>query len=440
MPNGAAGGGPPAEGIARYDPPGFMTDFDQIPGQLGQWSTAVSAWFDEVVEKEEKELGSQPCQYYNQLKTQPGPVIEQSIVWNGFPGTLLRRFGEANAMKAAERCLPLTEREDGQGPYMKGPVWSKLFYRPHDEYCEWRVERNPDGSIQRVTFTSEPPEYWQALHGDTLPNLEGKPTYPIAGDPQLLLDLYREYVSPEVQLEDLICAEDLYDELEEKVLYAKGSYNPYNRWNTTDGIMHLTQPANSLQAEIELGGNATILRERYGRRISDPDALVCGTRYGGANRCSDPTIGASVNELAALGCWVTLHNPVGLYMHHLETTGWSKPDGSPIEPEYFKILRGRPEFIERAVFEVPPEEGFTVSDIRIGDVPIDFGGQLAQYMTVRLIGLAAEPGHFKPKPLPCPHACLIGEDNPDYLIQPRPDDREPQADEARAFDYPDVLS
>jgi hypothetical protein len=203
--------------------------------------------------------------------------------------------------------------------------------------------------------------------------------------------------------------------------------------------MHLTQPANSLQAEIQLGGEATILRERYGRRLTDPDALICGVRYGGANRCSDPTIGASVNELAALGCWITLRNPVGLYMDHLETVGWSKPDGSPVEPEYFRILRGREGFIERAVFEVPPSEGFTVSDIRIGGVPIRYGGQLAQYMTVRIIGLAAEPGAFDPQPLPCDHSALIDPANPEYLIQPRPE-RGPRGDEVRAFDYPDVAS
>lgn len=426
-----------------YEPPGYMTDFDAVPGMREQWSNAVSGWFDEVIESEQKKLdpSAQQCQYYNQLKQQPGAPLEQPIVWNAFPGTTLRRFGEVNAMKASERMLPLTERQDGQGGFYKGPVWSKLFYRPQDEYCEWRVDRDEDGKIIRVTFTSEPPEYWQALHGGDLPNLEGEPTYPIAGDPQLLLDLYREYVSPEVELSDLVCTEDLVDESgsEPTVVYHKGSYNPYNCWNTTDGIMHLTQPANSLQAEIQLGGDATILRERFGRRITDPDALICGARYGGANRCSDPTIGASVNELAAIGCWVTLRNPVGLYMDHLEMTGWTKPDGSPIEPEYFRILRGREQFVERAVFEVPASEGFTVSDVRIGGVPITFGGQLAQHMTVRLVGLAAAPGAFTPKPLPCENTALIDPDRPGYLIQPRPE-RGPQGDEITAFDYPDVAS
>jgi hypothetical protein len=245
-----------------------------------------------------------------------------------------------------------------------------------------------------------------------------------------------------VQLDDLLCAEDLVDYSDPAnpaTVYPKGSYNPYNRWNTTDGIMHLTQPANSLQAEIQLGGDATILRERYGRLITDSDALICGTRYGGANRCSDPTIGGTVYELASLGCWITLRNPVGLYMDHLDLTGLTKPDGSPVEPEYFRVLRGDAErkLIERAVFEVPPGEGFTVSDLRIGGVPIRFGGQLAQLMTVRLVGLAAQPGAFRNQPMACEHKCIVDPANPAYLIQPRPE-REPCGHELPAFDYPDV--
>jgi hypothetical protein len=426
--------------IERYDPPGFMTDFEGIPGQLEQWSAAVSGWFDEVIAIERESLGKQPCQYYNQLLEQPSEPLEQEIVWNAFPGTLCRRFGEAVAMKAAEIPMPLTQREDGQGEYFVGPAWTNLFYRPHDEYCEWRVERDDEGRIVRVTFTSEPPEYWQALHGDVLANFNEEPTYPTTGDPGLLLDLYREYVNPGVQLSDLVCAEDLVDYSEPakpRVVYAKGTYNPYNRWNTTDGIMHLTQPANSLQAEIKLGGDATILLQRDGRRITDPDALICAARYGGANRRTDPTIGASVNELAALGCAITLRNPVGLYMDHLELTGWTKPDGSPVEPEYFRILRGRPGLIERAVFEVPEDEGFTVSDVRIGGVPISFGGQLAQFMTVKLVGLAANPGSFSNEPVEAQHSCCIDPANREYLIQPRPE-RDCAGEEIPAFDYPDV--
>jgi hypothetical protein len=173
--------------------------------------------------------------------------------------------------------------------------------------------------------------------------------------------------------------------------------------------------------------------------ITSPDALICGTRYGGANRCSDPTIGATVNELAALGCWLTLRNPVGLYMDHLDLTGITKPDGSPVDPDWFRVLRGDAEqqLIERAVFEAPAGEGLTVSDLSIGGRPIEFGGQLAQRMTVKLVGVAAQPGAFHNHPMPCAHHALIDPENPGYLVQPRPE-REPVGEEVTAFAYNDV--
>ena len=410
--------------ITAYDPPGFMTDFDRIPGHRAQWSRAVSGWFDECVEAEKYDLGGQPCQYYNQLKTQPsGPVLEQEIVWNGFPGTLRNRLGRARALAMADHPLPLTQAMDGlPGGYFYGGQWEHLYYRPQDEYCEWHVTRDPDGGIRRVTFTSEPPEYWQALHGDTLPDLSGEPAYPVTGDPRLLLELYQEYVSPQVRYEDLVCAVDLVDYYrpdDPYVVFKKGTYNPYNRWNTTDGIMHLTQPSNSLSAEILLGADATVLRigGRGGRIISDPDALICCAHYGGANRCSDPTIGASVNELAALGCAITLRNPVGLYMDHLELTGWAGPSGEPVDPAWFRIVRGRPGLIERAVFEVPDRAGFRVSDVTIGGVPITVGGQLSEHMTVKLVGLAATPGKFANKPAGCAGGCCADAANPAFLYR-----------------------
>jgi hypothetical protein len=278
------------------------------------------------------------------------------------------------------------------------------------------------------------------MHGDTLPGLDGTPSYPTVGDPDLLLELYRELVSPEVRYEDLICAVDLIDYSDPAnptVVYPKGAYNPYNRWNTTDGIVHLTEPANSLSAEIKLGADATVLRAKGpdSRKVSDPDALICCARYGGPNRSSDPTIGSSVNELAALGFAITLRNPVGLYMDNLDMTGWAGPGGQPVDPTWFRVVRGRPGLIERAVFEVPERAGFRVSDVTIGGVPITVGGQLSEHMTVKLVGLASEAGKFKNTPADCAAGCCADAANPDFLFyrrlgSPCPPGRIP------AFDYP----
>ncbi|GAA2161919.1 hypothetical protein FHX52_3461 [Humibacillus xanthopallidus] len=392
--------------LPQFDPPGFLSDFNAQ--MLQQWSTAVSGWIDGNIAIVQAELapGDQP-QFYNESRTEtPGEPLDQVIGWSGFPGTFRDRWGRQMALDLADNLMPLTQRMDGPGSYFVGELWGNIFYRPQDEYCEWRVTRDDQGRITRVTFTSEPPEYWQALHGDTLPDMSGTPRYPFAGDKQLLLELYREYVDPQVQLADLECQQDLVDHSDPanpQVIYPKGSYNPYNRWNTTGGIMHLTHPANSLSAEINLGALASVQRTANGRTVIDPEALISGAAYGGLNRCSDPTIGSTVNELAALGAFVTLRNPVGLAMHHLSLEGFRTPGGEPVDSSFFTVLRGQPEqgLIEHAVFAVPAGEGYTVSDLTIGGIPITHGGQIAEHIVVNIVGRAAGLGHFANTPVAC---------------------------------------
>jgi hypothetical protein len=384
--------------ISRYSPPGYLADFDHIDGQLQQWSDAVSSWFDESIDKEAQDLEGQRCQYYNQLAPDPpaGPVIKQDIVWNAFPGNQLHLWGRDYALVFADHLLAMDQIWEIPGPWRRyGPWASDLYYRPQDEYCEWRVERDAQGRIRRVTFTSEPPEYYQALSG-LVPGDNGKDVV-FTGSKKVLLDLYREYVHPDVQLDDLFCRADLYAPNGELV-YGEGWYNPYNKWNTTHGLMHLTHPSNTLRAEIQLGADATVLRSFEGRRVADPDTLIARGGYGGNNRCSDPTIGASVNHLAALGYAVTLADPVGLYMDHLDMTGFTLRDSAaPIDPDWFRIVRGRQGLIERAVFEVPATQG-TVSDVKIAGEPIRHGGQLAERMTVKLVGMAALGAGMDNKP------------------------------------------
>lgn len=432
-----------------FSPPGMLQDFATIPGQLLQWSDAVSGWLSENIDlaKREQYFGSPPGDdlpfpFYNQaVTTPPQPFIDQPIVWNGFPGTLRNRWPRPIALDAADQLFPLTQRMDGPGRYFTGPVWDRHFYRPQDEYCEWRVTRDDQGRIVRVTFTSEPPEYWQALHGDELQNMNGVPTYPFSGDKALLLELYREMVGPQVQLSDLECPEDMVDYTDPDnpvVVYGKGQYNPYNRWNTLGGIVHLTHPANSLSAEINLGAAAAVRYHQDGRPIVDPDGLICAARYGGLNRASDPTIGSAVNELASLGAFVTLRDPIGLAMHHLDMAGLSAPNGEPVDSSFFRVLRGDPDafLIERAVFEVPASEGYAVSDITIGGMPITRGGQLAERMVVNIVGRASGLGSFDIAPAPAESLGCQDDLQPNYLFY-RNAPGQPCAPVAReAFAYP----
>jgi hypothetical protein len=80
---------------------------------------------------------------------------------------------------------------------------------------------------------------------------------------------------------------------------------------------------------------------------------------------------------------VTLANPVGLYFDGLLTGGWETTDGS--DPKsYWCCLRGTEEKPVRAVYEVPADRGFVVGDITINGRRIDFGAQIADFITTRL--------------------------------------------------------
>jgi hypothetical protein len=364
----------------KFDPPAFLPDLGRVPGLLGEWSGAVSTWFDSTIAVETelyKHHKVEPLvQYFNPVKTRPdGPVVEQAITWNAFPKELLRTLGREEAMAEADRLRPLSAYRP-----TSGGVLDRTLYRPHNEYCEWRVFRDAGtGGIKKIVFVSEPPEYYRALFGG---NVEGVDFH---GDPRVVLDLYRQYVSEEVQLKDLIAAEDINLG---GVLAQKGFYNSYNKWNITHGIMHLASPPNTLTAEIMLGGDASVVRKSdRNRLLVESDVLVCSTGYGGPDRNSDPTIGGAVNALARLGAMIALKNPVGLYMDHIDLAGWSVPDGGSVT-DLVKIVRGRPGMIERLEVEVPPERGFTVSDVKIGGVPVRYGGQIAECITVKLTGVA----------------------------------------------------
>lgn len=400
--------------VDRFDPPAFLPDFNQIPGQLDAWHRAVRNWFDLSIKTDLPLVHGGQFQFYNPSEIDPGgAAIEQAITWNAFPKELLRQYGRQRALEEADKLWTLDRYYvDLQAvPVSKArfPALFKTPFRPLDEYCEWRVVRDPiSNKVRRVTFTSEPPEFWYALFGGKMPGDDNE----FPGDQHRLLQLYRELVSPDVQLDDLIAKEDIIGPGGPFAL--KSHYNPYNKWNTTHGIAHLNAPPNSLTAEIQLGADATILRaDATGGLLVEPDALICCAGYGGPDRNSDPTIGAAVNALARLGALVTLKNPVGLYMDHIDLSGWAAPDGGDVF-EYVRVIRGMPQMIERLVVEVPEERGFTLGDVTIGGVPIAYGGQIAECITVKLIGLAnPQNPAIVNAPTRCERRCRI---DPAYAV------------------------
>ena len=409
--------------LSRFDPPAFMSDLDRIPGGREQWHEFMSMVFNWAIASEQGVVapaaGSSAgtVQFFNAAAWDPGePIIEQAVTWNAFPKELLVRFGRARALVEADRLWPMEAyHSEDYDPAKPGQAVldasSRSWYRPHDEYCEWHVDREPaTGRIRKVTFTSEPPEYWQAIFGGEVP-IDTGVSYRFTGNPEIALDLYRTLVSPEVRVEDLIFSETTQDG-------KRGDYNFYNKWNSTHGIAHLAAPPNSLSAEAKLGADATVLRgSASGQPVATADALVCCAGYGGPERNSDPTIGAAVNALARLGAMITLVNPVGLYMDHIDLSGWEVPDG--IDPhDCVNIIRGKPGMIERMVVEVPAGSSRFVSDITIGGEPVRYGGQIAECITVKLVGGATKLHSVQNGLTPCNSRCCLDPANASRLRDP----------------------
>jgi hypothetical protein len=171
--------------LQSFDPPAFMNDFDCMPGMRQAWSDFVSAAFDASIRSELKTVTTRggravgTVQFFNPTKFDPGgPLVEQAITWNAFPKELLVQLGRGRALIEADRLWPLSAY--GGRLYQYDPdlptVTSSArgyptdeFYRPQVEYCEWHVNRDPTTSeILKITFTSEPPEYWMAMYGQSM--------------------------------------------------------------------------------------------------------------------------------------------------------------------------------------------------------------------------------------------------------------------------------
>ena len=277
---------------------------------------------------------------------------------------------------------PPDQWRDGKTPNNFGPNGPRGW---KDEYNEWVVTRNAERKITKISFTAENPEYWFSLW---------------RVDPQRVLALYHQLVSPLVTIDDLY----LRDKQGQVVLDYRGQpfYNPLNKWNygnrataSSGGAAHLTSPPNTVGAEIYLGAAATIIRALDSQNYS-PQQMNCASQYGQSFRNSDPNIGMQANQIVRnMKLPLSLTNPIALYMQTPDFSSYQTPDGTPAA-SFFKIVRGRTaaqagtnyDQILHAVFEVPDHLGYTVSDIRIHGKKIAWGAQMAETFNQALSGTA----------------------------------------------------
>ena len=355
--------------IDRFDPPGNETDFDSIPNQKAGWDEFIESTFESEIQAVQSDVPK--SQFYNPKKTSSiAPIATNVISWIGFP-----------------RLIDIRHPGDKRAAWIDAEKPTAQNERPQDEYLEWFVTRDDNMKVTRIDFTCEGPEYWEALAHGYPRNYTGPKLAKAKGDTNVLLALYRRFISSQVELADLVDS--------------SGQYNRHNKWNTTHGAMHLNQRNNTLGAEINIAAQATIKRIRNGQLLTDAEELINCAGFGAAGRASDPHIGEEVNALARQGFSITLQNPVGLYIAGPpDFSGWATPDGTDAST-FWKVTRGTDDMILRATLEVPSNLNYKLGDVEIDNAKIEFGGQIADLLKVKLTGIAFAKGGINNNPVAC---------------------------------------
>ncbi|MDR6495625.1 hypothetical protein J2797_005549 [Paraburkholderia terricola] len=264
-----------------------------------------------------------------------------------------------------------------------------ISHRQQDEYVEWHADHDAAGRLVRLSFTSEPPEYW-----DTLAKLE----------PELVLGIYRDLVGPQVQMDDLFFPDDVYvygayrsGNTQWLRIFKKMDYNRFNKWNTSDGAVHLTHPANTLGAEVNLAARAANIYLSDGKpadpQFDQDPALtrIACAGYGGINRSSDPNIGEQVGLQVIGGKRVSLTDPIGLYIFDVDLGSLQRKqdDGTwvPVAREdVLTVVRGQaggdaPRILHFKLAG-PRDGSWTLSDCRFEQRPLERGGQVARKISM----------------------------------------------------------
>ncbi len=319
--------------LPSFDTPASLRDVTAGSPFYSNWSNYIKGLMNDATP------GDNGGAFYDPTATNVNVAGEKALVWMGFPRDV---FLPAN-------------RDDKPAAFAIGD--SDVTGRsPQNEYFEWRVDKNAKGKITKVTFVTEFRQYFLELW---------------AVDRTAVVNIYRNLVSPAVQEADL---------------HIGGAYDIFNDWNTTKGIVHYIQNINTLPAAIGLCQGAVTSPAPNQNNYEARPGLA------GAPTSVDPRVSYDVHMLVRKGLYVTLRNPVGFYIADWNNSGIAKPDGRPAPASWWKIKRGKPGMVLRLEYEVPPGRGFVVGDLKLGGRRIEYGGQLAEQITVVIHGTAGTIG------------------------------------------------
>jgi hypothetical protein len=233
--------------------------------------------------------------------------------------------------------------------------------RFQDEYVEWRAERQ-NGTLRRVTFTTEFSEYLQALAEVGVAPLKAEIAKLVPGADPTDADLFGSGFNPQTASPS-----------------ARGDrfrrHLAENPWNNGErGILCLTQQFNTMSALFNLLGACGV------PNLNVPTGQVCGSVGGacGPGRNSDPAVCSAAQDLARGNSSFSLDDPAGIHIDKLEPNAQWTLDGQAIDINdpatnqgiWVVSRNGR-----RGVFNVP-------DGLRVGGNRIQTGAQLSKHLIV----------------------------------------------------------
>jgi hypothetical protein len=234
-------------------------------------------------------------------------------------------------------------------------------FQRQDEYVEWRVEKNADGSLAAVTFITEFTEYYEALAqaGAAALKDEIKRLYPGANPTDQ--ELFGGNFNPATATPKMRASR----------FVSNRRSNPWN--NGERGILCLTQPANTLEALFGLLGACGV------PKTVDPGS-VCGSVDGACvpGRNSDPAVCLTAQNLARGNRSFAPQDPCGIRIRGLDAAGQWTVDGQVVninDPATNRGLWTITRNGRRAVFKFQ-------GDVRLDGARIQTGAQLSNQLIV----------------------------------------------------------
>lgn len=385
----------------RFSTPAGQNDLAGQPKEaayLEGWSALIARRFASEIAYLRRTLQQEPLFFSEREHPVPAGVATAPVPWMAFPRVLtMQAAGDRRrALDAAEQRGSAHLGYEDEA--LTRPITCE--FRQQDEYLEWVPIRRA-GEVVRFAFTAEGPEYWEHL---------------ASVDRGAVLALYRELAGRDVSWTELAWPTDVWVRGAQDHgvrIYEQGDYNPYNKVNLEECAAHLTHPANTLGAEIDLAAKATVQRlDSNDELVSERRRLACCSNFGDQNRNSDPTIGLAVNQTVRGGISITLADPVGLYIRAFDASRIADSAGNALDGWWVARRGGRGRTL-RAEFGPPPGSSLTLADVRVGNnEPLTTGGQLAELTTMVLYVRALDLDLPEPAPQRCRNRCCVKRGQP----------------------------